>query len=316
MLTRHDGLVAVELTEAIDIRDREAERFFAFKTDRIWNWSIDGQRYPWGARRISEELVRLIGRIPETRALFLERTDIPDEEIASGALIDLGGHELEKLYSRARSWKLNVQGVIITVTAQLVVVKDVLAQAGFDPNAGWIAILKKVGQPKQQVALTDTIDLGAPGIEKLRLTPAEINNGEGPGGLRRQFRLLEKDEAYLALRGLIWESITDGGRRWLIIRSMDLPAGFNHSSGDFAIDVPTTYPSAALDMFYCVPHLKLASGASISKTESTQSIEGVSYQRWSRHLNGKTRWNPQTDSVVTHLAVIEESLLREISDET
>jgi len=315
MLTRDDGLVVVDLTETIDIRTRGAERFFAFKTDRIWNWSIDGQRYPWGARRIPEGLVRLIGRIPETKTLFLERTDVPDEEIAPDTSIDLGGRELEKLHSKPRSWKLNVQGVIITLTAPSVVVKDALAQAGFDPDAGWIAILKKVGRPKQQVALTDTIDLSTPGIEKLRLTPAEINNGEGPSGLCRQFRLLEKDEAYLAKRALIWESIIEGGRRWLIIRSMGLPAGFNHSSVDIAIDVPATYPSAAIDMFYCAPHLKLASGASISKTESIKTIGGVSYQRWSRHLNGKTRWNPQTDSVVTHLAVIEESLLREVGDE-
>ncbi|EAM5217766.1 hypothetical protein FD430_24505 [Salmonella enterica] len=39
---------------------------------------------------------------------------------------------------------------------------------------------------------------------------------------------------------------------------------------------------------------------------------GNSYQRWRRHLNGTTRWNPLTDSVTTHLAVVEESLLREV----
>ena len=142
---------------------------------------------------------------------------------------------------------------MIALTAPLVVVKDALAKAGFDPDAGWIAILKKVGQPKQPVELTDVIDLTTPGIEKLRLTPAEINNGEGPSGIRRQFRLLEKDEAYLASRGLVWETITDGGRRWLIIRGFPLPTGFNQMLVDIAIDLPATYPSAAIDMFYCAP---------------------------------------------------------------
>ena len=170
LLSRADGLTEIGLTETIDIRGRGAERFFAFKTDRVWNWSIDGQRYLWGARHIPEALVRLVARIPETTALFLEKANVPDEEVATGSLIDLNAKGLERLYSKDRHWELNVQGVVIALTAPLVVVKDALVKAGFDPDAGWIAILKKVGQPKQPVELTDVIDLSTPGIEKLRLT--------------------------------------------------------------------------------------------------------------------------------------------------
>lgn len=312
MLSREKGLTAVEPAATIDIRAQGAERFFAFRSDRTWNWSIDGQRFSWGARFIPESLIRLIARIPETKALFLEKADSPDEEIVDGAMVDLDTAGLERLYSKPREWKLNVQGVIVTLATPLVLVRNALTEAGFDPNAGWIIILKKAGQPKQPVTLTDTIDLRAPGIEKLRLTPAEINNGEGPVGLRRLFRLLEKDEAYLTRRGLLWETLIEEGRRWLIIRKMDLPAGFNHKVVDIAVDVPATYPNAEIDMFYCTPHLRLANGAIIDRTESLQTIDGVTFQRWSRHLNGRTRWNPQTDSVLTYMAVIEESLFREV----
>src|SRR3546814_20256512 len=65
MLPRSSGLDVIDLAETIDIRGRGAERFFAFRTDRTWNWAIDGRRFPWGARHIPEPLVRLIARIPE-----------------------------------------------------------------------------------------------------------------------------------------------------------------------------------------------------------------------------------------------------------
>jgi hypothetical protein len=65
-------------------------------------------------------------------------------------------------------------------------------------------------------------------------------------------------------------------------------------------------------MFFVHPILTLANGGNIAQTESRENILGNVYQRWSRHLNGVTQWNPLTDSVVTHLAVVEESLLREV----
>ena len=65
-------------------------------------------------------------------------------------------------------------------------------------------------------------------------------------------------------------------------------------------------------MFYVYPALTLSNGQIIRQTECQETILGNAYQRWSRHLNGATRWNPQTDSVTTHLAVVEESLLREV----
>ena len=67
--------------------------------------------------------------------------------------------------------------------------------AGFDASAGWLAVLKVRGQPKRPVGLGDEIDLTAPGIEKLRLTPKEIRNGEVVVS-RQDFSILE---GYLSL---------------------------------------------------------------------------------------------------------------------
>lgn len=211
-------------------------------------------------------------------------------------------------------WKLNVQGVLLKLSNPLIVVKDALIEAGFDPNTGWIAVLKRTGEDKVQVSLSDTIDLALPGIEKLRLTPAEINNGEVQSALRREFALLPKDETFLEKRGLTWETIIDVKRRWLILRGFVLPSGFDHAATDIAIEVPPTYPTAKIDMFHCLPHLTLASGNAIAKTEGRTPIQGQEFQQWSRHLNGTTRWDPKTDSVMTHIAVIEAALLAEVGE--
>lgn len=313
-LPRDGKLEEVEIDETLDLRAQGPERFFAFKTDRLLKLVVNGRRFSWGAQTISVEMIRLAARIPSDETLFLEQTDAPDKELGNNESVRLSGNELERLVSRQPSWKLNVQGVLLTLTSPIVVVKDALAQAGFDPDKGWIAILKRKGEAKLQVALTDTIDLTLPGIEKLRLTPAQINNGEAHNVPRREFVLLEKDETHLEERSLYWETFMDAGRRWLLLRNFVLPDGYNAPVVDIAIEVPPTYPRSEIDMFHCYPHLALKSGRPIPQTSVQTSIGGRSFQRWSRHLNGQTRWNPATDSVMTHLAVVEAAILKEVGE--
>ncbi|TON96534.1 prokaryotic E2 family E, partial [Vibrio parahaemolyticus] len=69
------------------------------------------------------------------------------------------------------------------------------------------------------ISVEDVIDLTTPGIEKLRMTPAEIINGEQMLCVKSDFSLLEKDTDYLNKLGFEWETLMDGGRRWLIIRN-------------------------------------------------------------------------------------------------
>ncbi|WP_310622407.1 multiubiquitin domain-containing protein [Flexibacterium corallicola] len=313
-LPRHGKVETVELDETVNLRERGPERFFAFKSDRLHYFVVNGRRFAWGASSISVSLIKLIARVPANDTLILERSNEPDIELSDEDYVELIGLELERLVSREQSWKLNVQGVVLSFTKPFVIVKEALAEAGFDPNSGWIAILKRKGEPKLQVAMNDQIDLSLPGIEKLRLTPAEINNGEAQPAARREFALLDKDEAYLNERGFSWETFQENGRRWLILKNFVLPRGYNHDVVNIAIDVPPTYPHSEIDMFHCLPHLMLGSGLGIGETNGRTQIEGQQFQQWSRHLYGQTRWNPATDSVMTHLAVIEAALLKEVGE--
>ena len=85
-------------------------------------------------------------------------------------------------------WKLNVQGVIIESPQPEIVVRQAIKQAGFNPDTPWIIVLKVAGEPKREVDLSFVIDLRHKGIEKLRLTPRQINNGEMCGAAPRRIR--------------------------------------------------------------------------------------------------------------------------------
>lgn len=90
-------------------------------------------------------------------------------------------------------------------------------RAGEDPDRRQQILLSVAGQPRRKVALDDVIDLRTPGIEKLRLRPDDVNNGEATVPPTRDFALLPTDEAYLDRIGLRWETVAEGACRWLLI---------------------------------------------------------------------------------------------------
>lgn len=205
-------------------------------------------------------------------------------------------------------WKLNVQGVTIESREPKITVRHAIKEAGFNPETPWIIVLKIAGEPKREVDLSFVIDLRHIGIEKLRLTPRHINNGEATKVRRMDFSMLPQDEVHLVRLGYSWETVNENGRRWLLLHNYRLPAGYNVVMTDIAVEIPVSYPGAQLDMFYCLPPLALPSGKMIPQTQGHERIGGHVYQRWSRHR----QWNPAADTLVTHLALLDESLLREV----
>src|ERR1700730_15110826 len=87
-------------------------------------------------------------------------------------------------------WKLNVQGVVIESPHPKIEVRHAIKEAGFNPETPWIIILKVAGETKKEVELSFVIDLRHEGIEMLRLTPRQINNGEMTAKQRIDFALL------------------------------------------------------------------------------------------------------------------------------
>lgn len=296
--------------ETVNLDRQTAAKFIVVKADRLFRLFLNDRSLSWPDRSIAESALRILGKIPVAELLYIRRENAPDHPIAVGGSLSLADVGVENVYSRLAQWELSVQGVSVKFDTPEVLVRDALVKAGFNPDQGWIIVLKS-RDGKRQVTIEEAIDLRSPGIEKLRLTPREINNGELPTS-RRQFRLLPADEQGLTARSLLWETVVHGGRRWLLLQDVALPEGYLVEKTSIAIEVPTSYPTAELDMFYCYPQLTRRDGMAIPQTQVTEMIEGKGFQRWSRHRGAIAPWRPGLDNVVTHLALVEAALLREV----
>jgi hypothetical protein len=295
--------------EVVHIATTPPSRFIVSKADRLFRLMLDDRSIVWPRKKINEASLRRLGQIDPHAELLLKRDKGPDQKIEPGQDVSLADTGVEIIRSKG-SWKLNVQGVVIQSAEPTITVRNALIDAGFEQGQEWIIVLK-TSEGRHPVGLDYVIDLRLPGIEKLRLTPRDVNNGD-VAELARDFRLLPADEKGLRNRGLTWETVNDGGHRWLLMRDYPLPPGFNHASVTMALDIPSTYPAAEIDMFYCLPHVEKRSGQPIPQTEARASIRGAPYQRWSRHRGPSGPWRPNVDNVLSHLALVDSALLREV----
>lgn len=310
IMIRQGTSQSIGLDETVDLSVEELPCFVSFKSDRVFSLTINERGFEWGAEEISASDIRIYGDIPDEHQLILDSKG--DRPIKDDAVVSLKGKGVERLLSHPRSWKLKVQDIVLTITTPTIIVRDALVKAGIDPDSGWTVAIKYTDAPREAIGLNGIIDLTRKGIEKLWLRPANIQNGEGVSDLKRAFVLRDQDETYLSQSELNLETIVDSGRRWAILRNFCLPSGYTEERVDIAVEIPPTYPGAQLDMFYCHPHLVLKSGREIPQTQAQQIIQGKSYQRWSRHRQGATSWNPAKDSIITHIAIITESIAREV----
>jgi hypothetical protein len=306
-----DGqLELVRPDEVVDLR--RIDRFVVVESDRLYLLTINVERFEWPCRVISGGAVRKLGRVPADEEILFDREDQKDRVIGDADLVDLEHHGVEAFHSRKRNWKLNVQGVILDLTQPTIAVGDAMTKAGFDVKARCYIFLKVEGQPKKEVTLDYVVDLRTPGIEKIRLTPRGIDNGEGAPSPRRDFALLERDEIYLNDLGLRWETVVDAQRRWLLIHDYPVLAGYTIGKTCLALEIPLTYPGAQIDMFYAYPPLALKSGRAIDRTQVRATILGLEFHGWSRHRNASAPWDAAHDCVATHLALVESAIGKEV----
>lgn len=287
----------------------DTNRFIVVESDRKYLLAVDGARIEWPCRHISGHAIRSLADVAPNKLLLLEREDEADLEVEDNHFIDLDSPGVERFITRKATWKLNIQGEVYEFSTPTVSVREAMLKAGLDPNLTWQIFLMVKGMPKQSLTVSDSIDMRAPGIEKLRLTQKDVSNGEAAPRLRRDFKLLPRDEQYLDAVGHRWETqITKENGRWLVIQGYSLPPGFSEQTVQMALNIPEGYPSTMLDMFYVYPAVRLANGAGIPCTDIVGTLDGVTFQGWSRHRP----WCPVNDNVVTQLAMAEGCLLKEV----
>jgi hypothetical protein len=130
--------------------------------------------------------------------------------------------------------------------------------------------------------------------------------------LRRDFKLPEEDVDCLDALRLKWETINENGAKWLIIHGYWIPGGYNQDTADLALRIPPSYPDDQIDMVYFCPQLALTSGKTIRQL-STLTLDGGSYQQWSRHRTPANPWRPGLDNIGTHLLQVDDWLRRELN---
>ena len=128
--------------------------------------------------------------------------------------------------------------------------------------------------------------------------------------MRRQFQLPEGDTDFLGQQNVKWETIRVNRQSYLLIHDYPVPEGYNLSSVQIALDVQSAYPDTQIDMVYFYPALHRIDGQPIGAL-TTQTIDGKTFQRWSRHRTSQNPWRPGVDDVCSHLALVDHWLLRE-----
>ncbi|MCB9250848.1 MAG: hypothetical protein H6605_00130 [Flavobacteriales bacterium] len=127
--------------------------------------------------------------------------------------------------------------------------------------------------------------------------PLDQTEGEVP---RRDFTLLDEDEAFLESLGLSWEAANLGGALWIFIHNYPLPNGYNVNEAILGVRMSPGYPTAQLDMVYFFPALCRKDGQPIGAL-SLAHIDGKNFQQWSRHRTGANPWRPDIDNLGTHI---------------
>lgn len=128
--------------------------------------------------------------------------------------------------------------------------------------------------------------------------------------MRREFRLPSGDERFLARRGFPWEAVQDG-ERWVLIHEHLLPAGYDQDHITISIQIPRGYPESPLDMFYVHPPIARSDGMAVPATEIRQTLDGRTFQGWSRHRPSEHPWRAGVDNLESHYDLVCDSFRRE-----
>lgn len=173
----------------------------------------------------------------------------------------------------------------------------------------------------KRIGYDDVVSVCAPGVERFMTIPLDQTDGAANPAtspatteLRRYFDLPRGDGDYLNALGLPWETfkepVQNGIRLWLLVHGWQVTKGYNRNKVTVAIMIPSSYPTAQLDMVYFLPALSRTDNYLIANT-SEESIEGQKFQRWSRHRTSQNPWRPGLDGIATHLSMVECWLERE-----
>lgn len=221
---------------------------------------------------------------------------------------DLSG-KAQQPPEHARRFRIRIDKEHFVVESPEMTGREVLELVHKDPVRFKLVQRVRGGQTKV-IKPHETVDFRKPGIERFNTMAVDQTEGQAP---RREFAFTADETDYLNSLGLEWSTLIDGGTRWLIVRGHPVPTGYNHGTVDVAIQISPGYPDSPLDMAFLCPGLARTDGKVLKATQTTVSIGGRSFQRWSRHRTPENPWRAGVDNIATHLLLVEDWLSREFT---
>jgi hypothetical protein len=97
----HPGARVIGLEEEVDLAGSLEKEFWAFLSDREFNFTVNEIGYVWGEPTIMETVLRAITQTPGNYELVLARAD-GDKVIELGASVDLAKRGTEHIYTEKR----------------------------------------------------------------------------------------------------------------------------------------------------------------------------------------------------------------------
>jgi len=237
--------------------------------------------------------------LPEGSEIEVDIIDVEEFSLSS-----------ESKKPKAKKYRIRVDKEKFVVDVPKMTGRQILELAGKKPPEQWM-LNQKIKKRFEPVELDEVVDFTAPGVERFTTLPKEQT--EGRSALRRVFALPEEDTDLLEAASLCWETVADGGNKWLIIHAVPLSDTFVARETSVAIQLPANYPPAALDMVYYYPAIQRVDNKAIPCTEASVQIEGINWQRWSRHYTPTNPWKPGEYNVFTHYLLSQAWLQREVT---
>lgn len=92
----------VRLDETFDLREKGAERFVAFQTDREFKFEVESNELRWGKPLISGQILAALAEPGPDQAVFLEVRGGTDQLIEPDMLVDLNQPGIERFFVAPR----------------------------------------------------------------------------------------------------------------------------------------------------------------------------------------------------------------------
>ncbi len=202
---------------------------------------------------------------------------------------------------------IKINGKKFTVEQEKISREDILKLVDKDPDKHRLRMFTKDG--KVILKEGEIVDLTQCGVERFVYEPLDCKEGFVANV---SIELPKGDSDFITACEYKVDLIKEGNLNWLIFRDFKIPNGYNVKVADAAILIPPHYPATQLDMIYFNPPLARKDGKQIS-TLSNQTIEGKTYQRWSRHRTPLNKWNPEIDDIQSHLDLMKSCLIAEFA---